>query len=273
MASSNRRQRELAAARAQRRQARLQTVAQRRARTQRLGRIAVAVGLVGGFLLVWNKPWTPKPTTASPQVSATPSTAVSSSGTPSANPSASASASVSTPNNSGYTPQPGRYSTMKIDTNRGSISIALDNRAPRTLTSFSSLSNRSFFNNTICHRLTTSGLYVLQCGDTKGNGTGGPGYTIPDENLPNTANGLLLPSMNGNYERGVVAMANSGPNTGGSQFFIVYKDSPLPPNYAVWGKVTSGLDVIDRIAAAGVAGGSTDGAPAKRVVITSTSVK
>lgn len=263
MASSNRRQRELAAARAQRRHARLSAAASKRARMQRAGRIAVAVGLVVGFLLVWNKPWESRPSTASPQVSATPT------------PSASPSSSNSTPSQvvDTYVPQAGKYATMRLNTNQGSITIALDNRAPKTLASFAALSGKNFFNNVICHRLTTSGLYVLQCGDPKGNGTGGPGYSIPDENLPSAANGLLLPSGSGDYRRGMVAMANSGPNTGGSQFFLVYKDSPLPPNYAVWGKVTSGLDVIDRIAAAGVAGGSTDGAPATRTVITSTSVK
>ena len=250
MASSNRRQRELAAARAQRRQARLQASEGKRARAQRVGRIAVAAGLVLGFLLVWNKPWQPKVTSAAPQVTATPT--------------ASATA---------YDPQPGKFSTMRLNPNQGVITIALDNRAPKTLASFAALSKKNFFNNTHCHRLTTSGLYVLQCGDPKGDGTGGPGYAIPDENLPSTANGLLLPDMSGNYQRGMVAMANSGPNTGGSQFFLVYKNSPLPPNYAVWGKVTSGLDVIDRIAAAGVAGGSGDGAPNQRVVITSPSVK
>ena len=126
------------------------------------------------------------------------------------------------------------------------------------------LAAKGYFNNTTCHRLTTSALYVLQCGDPTGTGTGGPGYTIPDENLPTD-----YPHT---YTAGTVAMANSGPNTGGSQFFIVYKDSPLAPSYTPWGTVTSGMDTVEKIAAAGVKGGTGDGPPAVPVVIKSTTV-
>ena len=100
---------------------------------------------------------------------------------------------------------------------------------------------------------------MLQCGDPAGNGTGGPGYSIPDENLP--AEGEA------NYPAGTVAMANAGPGTGGSQFFIVYEDTTLPSGYTIWGTVAKGLDVVKGIAAAGVEGGGTDGPPAQRVVI------
>ena len=155
---------------------------------------------------------------------------------------------------------------------QGPVTIELDNRAPRTLESMARLSAKKFFNGTSCHRLTNSGIFVLQCGDPQGNGTGGPGYQIPDENLPSPVNGLLT-TTGAVYPRGIVAMANSGPNTNGSQFFLVYKDSPLPPNYTAWGRVTSGLDVIDRIAAAGISGGSPDGRPNLPVVIKATSVK
>src|SRR6478735_8703463 len=125
------------------------------------------------------------------------------------------------------------------------------------------LSDRDgYFDNTMCHRLTTEGIYVLQCGDPKGDGTGGPGFTIPDENLPKAgADGTAV------YKRGTVAMANAGPGTTGSQFFLVYKDSPLPPNYTVVGEITQGLDVLDHIAAQGTADGSGDGAPKQPVQI------
>ena len=103
---------------------------------------------------------------------------------------------------------------------------------------------------------------MLQCGDPAGDGTGGPGFNFADENLPTA-------STDGNYvyPRGTVAMANSGPNTNGSQFFLVYQDSPLPPNYSVWGTITAGLDVLDNVASAGVLDGSSDGLPSQAVVI------
>jgi peptidyl-prolyl cis-trans isomerase B (cyclophilin B) len=121
------------------------------------------------------------------------------------------------------------------------------------------LANDEYFNNTLCHRVTTDGIYVLQCGDPTASGTGGPGFTLPDENLP--ADALL------NYPAGTVAMANSGPNTAGSQFFIVYRDTSLPSSYTVWGGVESGLDIVAEVAAAGTTDGSTDGAPLQSVMI------
>ena len=153
---------------------------------------------------------------------------------------------------------------MTLNTNQGTIVIAMDPKAPVTDASMAYLANQGYFNGTICHRLTTSGLYVLQCGDPNGNGTGGPGYRIPDENLPATA-----PN---NYPRGAVAMANSGPNTNGSQFFIVYQDTSLSGAYTIWGTVTQGMDVVDKIAAAGVVGGGTDGPPAAGVTIETATV-
>lgn len=154
--------------------------------------------------------------------------------------------------------------TLTLNTNRGPIAIAMDPKAPETVKSMTALSEKGFFNNTFCHRLTTQGIYVLQCGDPTGTGTGGPGYTVPDENLPEN-----LPN---NYPTGTVAMANSGPNTNGSQFFIVYQDTTLPPAYTIWGKVASGLDIVDQVAAAGVQGGQTDGPPVEKVVIETTKV-
>jgi peptidyl-prolyl cis-trans isomerase B (cyclophilin B) len=126
------------------------------------------------------------------------------------------------------------------------------------------LAGEGYFDSTVCHRLTTEGIYVLQCGDPTATGTGGPGYTVPDENLP--AEGGV------NYPAGTVAMANAGPGTAGSQFFLVYQDTTLPPNYTIWGTVTSGLDVVERIAGAGVSGGGSDGAPAAPIgIVTATS--
>ena len=146
---------------------------------------------------------------------------------------------------------------LSLDTNCGPISIALDSKAPLTSRVMSKLARDKYFDMTACHRLTTSGIYVLQCGDPTGTGSGSPGFKFADENLPKAdASGSFT------YPRGTIAMANSGPGTNGSQFFIVYRDSPLPPAYSVWGHVVTGLGVVDRIAAAGVQGGGSDGKPA-----------
>jgi peptidyl-prolyl cis-trans isomerase B (cyclophilin B) len=157
-------------------------------------------------------------------------------------------------------------SALTLHTNCGDIGITLDKRAPRTTATMSFLAERGFFNQTQCHRLTTQGIYVLQCGDPTATGSGGPGFSFKDENFPAATGGSAV------YTRGTVAMANSGPNTNGSQFFLVYKDSPLPPNYSVWGKITSGLDILDQIAGAGVAGGGADGSPNQKIVISKASV-
>ncbi|MFG2308296.1 peptidylprolyl isomerase [Streptomyces sp. NPDC048566] len=144
--------------------------------------------------------------------------------------------------------------TMKMATTCGDIDIALKaSAAPHTVNSFSFLAAKGYFDHTKCHRLTTDGIYVLQCGDPKGTGAGGPGYTIPDENLKDK-------SLKGNvYPAGTVAMANQynaqtqqGRNTGGSQFFLVYQDSQLPPDYTPFGTVSdAGMKVLKKIAAAG----------------------
>lgn len=156
---------------------------------------------------------------------------------------------------------------MALKTNVGEVTITMDAaKAPHTVNSFKHLADKKYFDGTKCHRLTTSGIYVLQCGDPKGDGTGGPGYSIPDENL----NGLGKAGQDGTvtFPKGTVAMANAGAGTGGSQFFLVYKDTKLPPNYTPFGTFdATGIQVVEDVAKAGVQGGSGDGAPQKAVTI------
>jgi peptidyl-prolyl cis-trans isomerase B (cyclophilin B) len=133
-------------------------------------------------------------------------------------------------------------SNMTLVTNCGNIEIALANQlAPVTISKLTILARNKFFDNSLCHRLTTSGIYVLQCGDpSAGKGTNPVGWKeFQDENLP--------AASDNNYPAGTVAMANRGPKTNATQFFIVYKDSTLPPNYTVWGQVKSGLDILVQI--------------------------
>jgi peptidyl-prolyl cis-trans isomerase B (cyclophilin B) len=155
--------------------------------------------------------------------------------------------------------------TARIVTNCGTILVALDGKdAPHTVNSFAFLAGKGYFNDTPCQRLVTTGIFVLQCGDPTGTGSGGPGYTIPDENLTNAT-----------YPAGTLAMANTGaPHTGGSQFFFVYANTSLPPMYTPFGHITTGLTVLTKIARAGddntnPAGG---GHPHQPVVIESFSV-
>jgi peptidyl-prolyl cis-trans isomerase B (cyclophilin B) len=131
--------------------------------------------------------------------------------------------------------------TMTIVTNQGELTISMDRaKTPCTVASFEHLAAKKFFDGTSCHRLVDEGLFVLQCGDPVGDGTGGSDYQFADENLAGAT-----------YRRGVVAMANAGADTNGSQFFIVYRYSSLPPQYTVFGEVRTGMDVVDRVAAGG----------------------
>lgn len=144
----------------------------------------------------------------------------------------------------------------------GTVTIALDRAAtPCTVGSFVHLAQSGYFDGTRCHRLTTGGLAVLQCGDPSGTGGGGPGYRFADETNPSMT-----------YPAGTVAMANAGPDTNGSQFFLVYANSQLTPDYTVFGKITGGLDVLTTIAAAGVQGGGNDGPPAAPATISKVTV-
>ena len=177
------------------------------------------------------------------------------------------------PPNSGKVPTTPASISMSITTNQGPLGVQLNNaQAPCTVNNFVSLAQKGYFNDTHCHRLTTAeDLYVLQCGDPKGDGTGGPGYQFADE-YPSNQYLPDDPARNQAviYPRGTLAMANGGPGTNGSQFFIVYKDSKLPPNYTVFGKVDEkNMGVLDKVAAAGTVDGSPDGKPKTDVVITS----
>jgi len=150
--------------------------------------------------------------------------------------------------------------TFTFDTNCGNIVVTtVGAKAPITITQLATLARGGFFNNTLCHRLTTQGLYVLQCGDPTATGGGGPNFTYRDENLP-------VEGLN-NYPAGTVAMANSGPGTNGSQFFLVFADTTLGANYTIWGTITQGLDIVKAIAKAGVKGGGADGAPNQPISI------
>lgn len=130
---------------------------------------------------------------------------------------------------------------ITIETNYGKIVFETYNEdAPKTVENFVILASKGFYDGLIFHRVIPG--FMIQGGDPNGNGTGGPGYKFDDELNPNTA------SYKAGYKKGVVAMANAGPNTNGSQFFIMTEDYPLPNNYTIFGKVVSGQDVVDTIA-------------------------
>ncbi len=130
--------------------------------------------------------------------------------------------------------------TITIETNYGTIKFeTYDADAPKTVNNFITLSQKGFYNNLTFHRVING--FMIQGGDPNGNGAGGPGYSFEDELNPNTK------SYQAGYQKGVVAMANAGPNTNGSQFFIMLKDTPLPHNYTIFGKVISGQEVVGAI--------------------------
>jgi peptidyl-prolyl cis-trans isomerase B (cyclophilin B) len=153
---------------------------------------------------------------------------------------------------------------VSVQTSQGAMTFTLNRaKAPCTVESFVSLAEQHYYDSTSCHRLTTGTLNVLQCGDPNGDGSGGPGYSVGDELTGKEK-----------YTRGVLAMANSGVNTNGSQFFIVYKNSTLAPNYTIFGTVSSGLSVVDKVAAAGSDNSKAtgDGKPKLPITLTSLTV-
>ena len=147
---------------------------------------------------------------------------------------------------------------VTLDTTVGAIKATLDaGTTPCTVNSFLSLAGQDYFDKTKCHRLTTQGIFVLQCGDPTGTGMGGPGYQYDDEL-----------SGSETYGAGTLAMANAGPGTNGSQFFIVFEDSQLPPSYTVFGKVdAAGIKTVQKVAAKGTESGTPDGPPKQPVTI------
>lgn len=152
--------------------------------------------------------------------------------------------------------------TVTFVTDKGPLKIELDPAAgPCSVHNLRHLVAKKFYDGTKCHRLTTSpSLSVLQCGDPSFTGAGTPGYEF-DDKMP----------AEGVYQRGIVAMANAGPGTNGCQFFIVYGAAQIGPDYPVLGKVVSGMEIVDKVAAAGVEGGGDDGTPTQPLVLTSAS--
>lgn len=288
--SGNKRQRELARAKYERQQARRTTTGARRRRNQRIVAALVVLTLVVGSVawVVYANRSTDAAVASGTNESIDPSelaailqSAQSAAEAGTASPSAGATGepigepavldcqAPGTPraNDKSYAaPVTGQgASTLTLTTNCGTIVIRLDPAAPKTIESAAFLARDGFYDNTQCHRLTTSGIFVLQCGDPAADGTGGPGYTVPDENLPTAGTA--------NYPAGAVAMANAGPGTAGSQFFIVYDDTTLPGDYTIWGQVTEGLDIVKEIASVGVADGGGDGTPRQPVFIESATVQ
>lgn len=274
MSSSNKREREIAREKyARQQQRRLEQEQGRRRRNQIIAAVAglAVVGATLAALLINHNANSPATPIASPSASPKPSASASS--TASASPVALVCPKGPTPTTkkdhwasapSGTLDAAKTY-TMNLATNCGDIKIQLlQAAAPVTTASEFFLTDKGYYNLSDCFRLTTQGIFVVQCGSPTNNAQNGPGYTVPDENLP--------ASGSNNYPAGTVAMANAGAGTSGSQFFIVYKDTTLPPSYTIWGKVVSGLDVVTKVAGVGVKGGGADGEPAQPFVITKASI-
>jgi peptidyl-prolyl cis-trans isomerase B (cyclophilin B) len=273
LAGSAKRERQLAREHYERQQARRREAAQKRRKSKQVAAVLVAVLLVAGGVVWLAVAGGDDDTTVATESKDSASPSASDSPTPSNTPSATegagctytkagdASKDVGLPSYDADKPQ--RYTkpfTATIKTDQGPITVEMAAaKAPCTTNSFRHLAEAKYFDGTSCHRLTTNGLFVLQCGDPTGTGSGGPGYQFGEENLP--ADGQ------NNYPAGTLAMANAGSGTNGSQFFIVYEDTTLPPNYTIFGTVTEGLDVVTKVAEAGVEGGGEDGKPAQPVTI------
>jgi peptidyl-prolyl cis-trans isomerase B (cyclophilin B) len=272
--SPNARDRARAKRRYVKRQANLAQKQQARRTRQQIGGASLAIVLVvfGVFALAkWNSSSDKKATSAGTTPSASASATPSGSATAGACPKATAKTVAKPQQFSSAPPKAlaaGRTWTATVATTCGEMTFQLDGKkAPQTVSSFIYLARKGFFDNTSCHRVTTTGIFVLQCGDPTGTGNGGPGYGYGIENAP----------ASGDYPAGTIAMARtSDPKSNGSQFFLVYQDSKLPTDgggYSIFGTITKGLDVVKNVAVGGAAGGSGDGAPNTPINITSVSVK
>ncbi len=286
MAGSRERERRRARERYER-QRELQLARQRKLR-QRFGigvAVACVLGLVIGLTIAFTGGSTPKASpsasasaTASASASATAATSAAAVKEPATHCTYTQTASTGKPSMPTASPNYKAAYTATINTNLGKIVInLLNSKATCTVNSFVHLAETNFWNGSQCHRVSNSGgLYMLQCGDATVRaaqklscssttlGTGGPGYAFNDENLTGAT-----------YKAGTVAMANSGPNTNVSQFFLVFKDTTLTPSYTPFGTITSGLDILQNVANAGTsctfsAGG---GVPKEKVVINSVTIK
>jgi peptidyl-prolyl cis-trans isomerase B (cyclophilin B) len=234
-------------------QRQLQRRSQREARRKRYALLAsvigtlVVIGVVVGFVVATgNEDKKPK-AAGNPTTSGSASASASASSSTSAAPaypctwkkSGTAAKKATVP----PTTKPSKNGTVDVavQSSQGAMTFTLNRAAaPCAVESFVSLAQQKYFDGTSCHRLTSGGLSVLQCGDPTGTGSGGPGYSFGDELTGKEK-----------YTKGVLAMANAGPNTNGSQFFIVYKDSQLGPQYTVFGTVSKGLSVVEKVAAKG----------------------
>ncbi len=281
MAGKQERQRKLARERYERRLAREAERQEKARKTAKIVGSSVAIVVVAAVVVVGVLTLGKPGRSAAAKSLTTPSASTTPSAPPSATPSATAQAVVEPAKHCVYTPHPpaarhigvppatpdwrATYQAT-IKTNRGNIVIdLLNSKATCTVNSFVYLAEHGFYNKTPCPRLVTSGIFVLQCGDPTGTGSGGPGYEFNDENLTGAT-----------YPADTLAMANAGPNTNGSQFFLVYKNTPLPPSYTPFGKITGGMNVLLDLAKAGIkpplnpAGG---GRPKDAVTIESISIQ
>lgn len=156
---------------------------------------------------------------------------------------------------------------ITFTTNCGDIVIeAFAKKAPVTISMLSGLVGAKYYDRSICHRMINSqSAALLQCGDPTDSGYGGPAFQFNDENLPK-------PVLN-NYPAGTVAMANSGPNTNGSQFFIMAENTTLDPYYTVWGRVTKGLEIVKAVVATGTVEGGEVGRPKVKIAIERATVR
>jgi cyclophilin family peptidyl-prolyl cis-trans isomerase len=209
---------------------------------------------------------TATPTVAPAKAAAAPTAPLRPAGTPAASTAGTPAASAAKAAAKQYTApppmaiDPAKKYTAVITTTKGPITIELlANEAPTTVNNFVFLANEGFYNGTIFHRVIQG--FMIQGGDPIGTGAGGPGYRFKDEPVTR------------DYKRGTVAMANAGPNTNGSQFFIMHADRPLPKQYTIFGQVTSGMETVDTIASAAMVPGGEGSKPVEPVQITSIEIK